>query len=79
MSERTFQRRFRSLTGLPTLKWILRERLEQARTLLETTSAAPDDIARATGLGSAENLRLQFARQYGVSPLIYRNRFAQGR
>lgn len=77
MSERTFQRRFRSLTGLPPLKWILRERLEQARIMLETGSAVPDDIARVTGLGSAENLRLQFGRHYGVSPMIYRNRFAQ--
>ncbi|AYM80330.1 transcriptional regulator FtrA [Agrobacterium tumefaciens] len=77
MSERTFQRRFRSLTGLSPLKWILRERLEQARILLETDAAAPDDIARVTGLGSAENLRLQFGRHYGVSPLIYRDRFSQ--
>ncbi|WP_425375555.1 transcriptional regulator FtrA [Rhizobium azibense] len=77
MSERTFQRRFRSFTGLPPLKWILRERLEQARIMLETSSSAPDDIARVTGLGSAENLRLQFGRRYGVSPLVYRDRFAQ--
>ncbi|GGB06521.1 transcriptional regulator FtrA [Brucella endophytica] len=77
MSERTFQRRFHALTGLPPLKWILRERLEQARILLETGSATPDDIAGATGLGSAENLRFQFSRLYGVSPLVYRNRFAQ--
>ncbi|UXN66012.1 helix-turn-helix domain-containing protein (plasmid) [Phyllobacterium sp. A18/5-2] len=68
MSERTFQRRFRSLTGLPPLKWILGERLEQARILLETSSTAPDDIASVTGLGSAENLRLQFGRHYGVKP-----------
>jgi AraC family transcriptional regulator, transcriptional activator FtrA len=76
MSERTFQRRFHALTGLPPLKWILRERLEQARILLETDSAEPDDIASVTGLGSAENLRLQFGRHYGVSPLTYRHRFA---
>ncbi|MDK1492468.1 transcriptional regulator FtrA [Sinorhizobium sp. 7-81] len=78
MSERTFQRRFCSLTGLPPLKWILRERLEQARILLETSSTPPNDIASVTGLGSAENLRFQFGRHYGVSPLIYRNRFGQG-
>ncbi|QCL97955.1 transcriptional regulator FtrA [Agrobacterium tumefaciens] len=77
MSERTFQRRFRSLTGLPPLRWILRERLEQARVLLETSPATPDDIARETGLGSAENLRLQFRRHYGVSPATYRDRFAR--
>jgi hypothetical protein len=29
------------------------------------------------GLGSAENLRLQFGRHYRISPVIYRNRFAQ--
>lgn len=77
MSERTFQRRFQSLAGLSPLKWILRERLEQARILLETSSTAPDEIARVTGLGSAENLRLQFGRCYGISPVTYRNRFAQ--
>ncbi|KAA3499190.1 transcriptional regulator FtrA [Agrobacterium tumefaciens] len=76
MSERTFQRRFCSLTGLPPLKWILRERLEQTRVLLETTAAATDDIAGAIGLGSGENLRLQFVRQYGLSPSVYRSRFA---
>lgn len=77
MSERTFQRRFCSLTGLPPLKWIMGERLEQARTLLETTAVSADDIAEAVGLGSAENLRLQFGRQYGVSPSAYRSRFTQ--
>lgn len=77
MSERTFQRRFCSLTGLPTHKWILRERLEQARNLLESSPSALDDIARIAGLGSAENLRLQFGRYYGVSPSIYRDRFAR--
>ncbi|WP_323572375.1 helix-turn-helix domain-containing protein [Rhizobium sp. 28DA2] len=77
MSEHTFQRRFQSLTGLSPLKWILRERLEQARILLETSTTAPDEIGRATGLGSAENLRLQFGRHYGVSPWTYRNRFSQ--
>ncbi|MDR9807059.1 transcriptional regulator FtrA [Rhizobium hidalgonense] len=76
MSPRTFQRRFRSLTGLPPLKWILKERLECSRMLLETSSAPLDGIALATGLGSAENLRLQFVQTYGVSPLNYRKQFA---
>jgi AraC family transcriptional regulator, transcriptional activator FtrA len=76
MSERTFQRRFQAMSGMPPLKWIVTERLDQARLLLETSSIASHDIAVATGLGSAENLRLQFGRLYGVSPSIYRNRFA---
>ncbi|MDC9813717.1 transcriptional regulator FtrA [Rhizobium binxianense] len=76
MSLRTFQRRFRSLTGLPPLKWIMKERLEYSRVLLETSRVSLDEIAVATGLGSSENLRLQFAQTYGVSPLNYRKRFA---
>lgn len=77
MSQRTLQRRFQSLTGLPPLKWVLKERLEYSRLLLETSSMSLGEMALATGLGSSENLRLQFVQSYGVSPLIYRKRFSR--
>jgi AraC-like DNA-binding protein len=40
MSQRTFFRRFRAMTGLPPAQWIARARVRRARELLETTRAS---------------------------------------
>jgi AraC family transcriptional regulator, transcriptional activator FtrA len=77
MSERTFQRRFRALTGMPLLQWILHERIQRTSQLLETSASSLDEIANTIGLGSEENLRLHFRRQYGISPKAFRDRFSK--
>ncbi|TCU05342.1 hypothetical protein EV132_1363 [Rhizobium sullae] len=51
------------------------QRVAVVRALIPQPRLAPGDIASVAGLGSAENLRLQFRRHYSVSPLIYRSRF----
>jgi len=72
MSERTFNRRFRERTGTSPAAWITAERLLVARELLETTDLLVDEIARASGLGSATHLRSQFQRRFGQTPTEYR-------
>ncbi len=78
MSTRTFLRRFKDATGLPPGEWLLTERLIRARELLETTRNSIEDIAGATGFGSAAALRHHFRTRLGTSPAAYRGRFAQG-
>src|SRR5215207_5055703 len=69
MSRRTFLRRFRDATGCPPGEWLLRERLDRARELLEGARAAPvEEVALLCGFGSAATLRHHFRRRFGLGP-----------
>lgn len=75
MSVRTFNRRFRDETGLSPGDWVRQQRVERARTLLESHDLAVDEVARQSGLGSAANLRHHLRRGFGMSPTHYRKTF----
>lgn len=75
MSRRTFDRRFRSLTGSAPLQWLISQRVLQAQRLLETTDVSVDEVARRCGFRSPVALRGHFRRQLGVSPAVYRSNF----
>ncbi len=75
MSLRTFLRRFKAATGMPPGEWILTERLVRARELLETTPHSIEDVALASGFGSAATLRHHFKTRLGTSPAAYRGQF----
>ncbi|MFI2712135.1 GlxA family transcriptional regulator [Micromonospora sp. NPDC018662] len=75
MSVRTFTRHFRSETGLSPAQWLLRQRTEHARVLLETTDLSVDRIARDAGFGTSAALRQHFHARVGVSPTAYRGTF----
>ena len=75
MSRRTFDRRFRSLTGSAPLQWLISQRVLQAQRLLETTEASVDEVARRCGFRSPVALRGHFRRQLGMSPAVYRTSF----
>jgi transcriptional regulator GlxA family with amidase domain len=72
VSPRTFTRRFRAETGLSPLRWLLEQRIDLARQLLETTELTMDRVAERSGLGSADSLRMHFVRTEGVTPSAYR-------
>jgi AraC family transcriptional activator FtrA len=76
MSERTFMRRFRAVTGLSPADWITRERVDRARELLESTELPIDHIVEKCGLGTPTTLRHHFRKKVGVSPAAYRRRFS---
>lgn len=46
MSRRTFDRRFRSLTGSAPLQWLITQRVLQAQRLLETSDYSVDEVMR---------------------------------
>jgi transcriptional regulator GlxA family with amidase domain len=75
MSERTFARRFRAETGTTPAAWVTRQRLVRAQEMLERTTVGVDEIARASGFGSAAILRHHFSRVLGTSPQTYRRQF----
>ena len=75
LSVRTFNRRFRSETGLAPGAWLLEQRLNRARHLLETTDLPVDEVAARSGLGSGASLRQHMRAAVGVSPTDYRRTF----
>jgi transcriptional regulator GlxA family with amidase domain len=75
MSLRTFSRRFRGETGLTPRAWLIQQRVQHARHLLETTNLAVDRVATEAGLGTAASLRQHLNSAIGVSPLAYRRTF----
>jgi transcriptional regulator GlxA family with amidase domain len=77
-SARSLSRRFIAETGLAPLQWLTLQRISEARELLETTDMSVEEVARASGLGSAANLRLHFRRTLGTVPTGYRRAFRRG-
>lgn len=75
MSERNFFRRFRDQTGQSPSEWLLQERIERAKTLLEVSDESLARIADSVGLGSMETLRGAFRRRVGVPPTEFRRAF----
>lgn len=75
LSRRTFTRRFRDTTGTSPMAWLLDQRTEYAKLLLETTDRTVDDIAHRAGFGTGSAFRKQLHLKYDVSPTAYRRAF----
>lgn len=76
ISQRSLLRRFREATGASPHAWLTRMRIRHAQDLLESTGLSIEQIATASGFGSAESLRHHFRRQIRTSPNQYRKAFA---
>ncbi|MBP2330859.1 transcriptional regulator GlxA family with amidase domain [Kibdelosporangium banguiense] len=79
MSTRTFVRRFREATGTTPRQWLLSQRLNHAKGLLESTNLPIGLVSEHSGLGSAANFRQHFGAAIGTTPTDYRRAFHQGR
>ena len=77
MSPRTLQREFKVATGLSPYAWLVRERIEQAKELLEGGRLPAQRIAERVGMGSVESLRHHFRVRVGATPAQYRARFSR--
>lgn len=76
MSVATLHRTFRAELGTTPLTWLTAQRVDHARELLEQTSLSVEAVARASGLGSAANLRQRFCEATGVTPTQHRRQFS---
>ncbi|ALO07500.1 Transcriptional regulator, AraC family [Streptomyces venezuelae] len=76
-SVRTLSRRFHAETGVSPLQWLLHQRVERAKELLETTSLGMERVARESGLGTGDSLRQHLLRRTGLTPSAYRASFSR--
>lgn len=76
MSRRTFTRQFRSRTGTSVLEWLSQQRLDLARTMLESSRASIEEVAGSCGFGSTAAFRQHFRSAFGTTPSRYREEFA---
>ncbi|QAY71574.1 GlxA family transcriptional regulator [Xylanimonas protaetiae] len=77
MSVRTFTRRFRDETGQSPGAWVVAQRVEAARNLLEGTDLGLDQVAARCGFGTGQSLRAHLQAALGVTPTQYRRTFRQ--
>jgi len=76
MSPRNFARHFADELGQTPAAYVAQARVEAARHRLETTTLPIAKVASLCGFGTAETMRRAFARNLGVSPREYRERFS---
>ncbi|MEV0622579.1 helix-turn-helix domain-containing protein [Nonomuraea sp. NPDC050404] len=76
MSRRTLTRRFRQEVGTSPAQWLLGQRIERARHLLESTDLTVDRVAALAGFGTAGSLRRHLHSAVGVTPRGYRQSVA---
>lgn len=75
VSYRTLHRRFAAAAGMPPLAYLQALRIEHARELLETTRDSVERIVETVGYHDSSAFRRLFARQVGLTPAEYRQRF----
>ncbi|WP_280274534.1 GlxA family transcriptional regulator [Nocardia wallacei] len=79
LSTRTLARRFTEQLGTSPGQWLLGQRLDAARALLENTDLPVEAVATRAGLASAVNLRRRFREHLGTTPGAYRRTFGETR
>ncbi|RPK94523.1 helix-turn-helix domain-containing protein [Streptomyces sp. ADI98-10] len=77
LSPRTFARRFVRQVGTSPGQWLLQQRVDAARSLLERTDLPVETVAVRVGLSSAVNLRRRFRTALGTTPGAYRTVFGE--
>jgi transcriptional regulator GlxA family with amidase domain len=75
MSVRTFSRRFRAEAGLTPVQWLVRQRVDRARRMLELGDESMERIAARAGFATPSSMRMHFRLVVGVTPASYRRTF----
>ncbi len=78
MTRRTFDRKFRKSLNMSAGEWIILQRLNRAKMLLETSGQTVDLVAYNSGFESAMSLRHNFRKYVQISPSQYRQEFGEG-
>ena len=75
VSERTLARRFKASLGMSPLNYLQSQRIARARQLLESSKLPLERIVEQCGYEDVSSFRKLFARQVGMTPREYRQRF----
>lgn len=73
MSQFHFSRLFKQSIGMAPYQYLLQQRIERAKQLLQQTEQSIIDIALECGFNSHSHLSKQFRQLTGVTPKAYRN------
>jgi AraC-like DNA-binding protein len=76
LSRSAFVERFTALVGVPPIRYLTAWRLRTARRQLRETAKTVAQLAHAVGYESAEAFSRAFKREFGVSPVHWRERDA---
>ena len=76
LNPRTFARRFREATGHQPMDYVHAIRVEEAKQLLETDAGNVDEIGHMVGYEDPSSFRRLFKRKAGLTPAVYRRKFA---
>jgi transcriptional regulator GlxA family with amidase domain len=79
LTPRTLMRRFKHATGMAPLQYQQRLRIEQAKTQLESSPGALNQIVWQIGYEDVSSFQRLFKRETGLSMLEYRQRFGNKR
>jgi transcriptional regulator GlxA family with amidase domain len=74
MSPRQLFRAFQADIGMTPARAVERLRADAARAELGSSGRSVQEVARASGFGSAERMRRAFQRLYGISPIAAKRR-----
>jgi AraC-like DNA-binding protein len=72
LSIRHFTRAFRQSTGLSPHRWLVGQRVERAKALLQGSSSTLSEIALACGFADQSHFSRLFSRATGTSPGVWR-------
>jgi AraC family transcriptional activator FtrA len=75
MSRRSFDRKFRAAFTLSPQQWLIQQRLNVAKDLLESTEYSIDQIANLSGFENAVSFRHHFKKTLTLSPRQFRDQF----
>ena len=75
LSRRTLEQRFQRVLRHTPKEEILRVRMEQAKTLLATSTAAVAQVAKQSGFKSPKYFARAFRQRIGVTPQAYRGQY----
>ena len=77
MSPTSFNRKFRAAVGRSPYDWLLHERVEIAKELLEGSFLPIGQVGLKAGFGSTQSFRANFQRIVGMNPANYRRTFSR--
>lgn len=75
MSESGFSRLFKKETGITPIQYLMRIRIEKAKTLLQQKEIPITEAGEKSGFGSSTHFATEFRRLTGVSPSRYREAY----
>jgi AraC family transcriptional activator FtrA len=75
MSRRSFDRKFKANFNLSPKEWLTHQRLNYAKSMLETKEFSIEKIAELTGFNNSITMRHHFRKELGISPTFYRDQF----